>query len=338
MPNNTLNVDEVTFESPQKDKGSQPFKIAAKRYTSELCRTDGVTLVFAHGTGFHKESWEPTLERLMSLQSECPGGRAIREAWSFDAPSHGHSAFLNGKTLSHRMNDVSISEIGAAIVSLVTSPYLEGHRIIAIGHSAGTSAVMYSTKLYHPADIPYEAIVLIEPPMIDRAVFNQNLKDRQSQIGYISKALLKQQSVWSNLEEARAWFKSRPPWNTWNENAFDLFMKHGLKEIIPGGEITPRCTKQQEVYAFTDFEPTFEAMDQIALVCKKVPIHVVFGGVNDMVPRYSQDTVIDATKGREVSSVIRIPGAGHLIVQQFPDKLAEYIFKLLSCGTSASKL
>lgn len=116
---------------------------------------------------------------------------------------------------------------------------------------------MYSTKLYHPADIPYEAIVLIEPPMIDRAVFNQNLKDRQSQIGYISKALLKQQSVWSNLEEARAWFKSRPPWNTWNENAFDLFMVRLSEHIFNfvWSSLSQRNTGSKRLYRVERLRP-----------------------------------------------------------------------------------
>lgn len=53
-----------------------------------------------------KESWEPTLEKLMALQTKTSGNRAIREAWSFDAPSHGDSAILNAGTLNHRMDDV----------------------------------------------------------------------------------------------------------------------------------------------------------------------------------------------------------------------------------------
>jgi pimeloyl-ACP methyl ester carboxylesterase len=338
MASSILTIENFVFESPQQGGSTQPFKIAAKRYTDGSCRNDGVTLVLVHGTGFHKECWEPTLEKLMALQSNASGDRAIREAWSFDAPSHGDSAVLNAETLNHRMDNVSVSEIGGTIVSLVDSQYLKGHRIIVIGHSAGSSAAMYSTKFYPSEDIPYDAIILIEPPMIDKDVFNQHLRERQGQIGHISKALIKQKDIWPNREAARAWLTSRLPWKTWDGRVLDLYIKHALKEIKQTTEIATKCSRRQEVHSFSDFEATFEALDQIAPVCKETPIYVLFGGINDMVPRYSQDTVVDVSKGRNVASVVRISGTGHMIVQQHPQILAENLSKLLYGTVSLTKL
>lgn len=171
MAASALTIEKVVFER-------LPFKIAAKRYTDGSCRSDGVTLGLMHGTGFRsynyllvvyrryllyylyldKDSWGPTLEKLMVLQSNAHGDRTIREAWSFDAPSHGDSAVLNnaetlniewtifvshGKfiyVLKFLLCSLAVSEIGGAIVSLVNSQYLMGHRIIVIGHSPGSSA------------------------------------------------------------------------------------------------------------------------------------------------------------------------------------------------------
>jgi hypothetical protein len=41
-----------------------PLLITAKRYwiPDASYDNDALTLIFAHGTGFHKENWEPTID------------------------------------------------------------------------------------------------------------------------------------------------------------------------------------------------------------------------------------------------------------------------------------
>jgi hypothetical protein len=58
--------------------------------------------VFAHGTGFAKEFWEPTIDDLYELLA-CRGDETpkIREAWSIDCPSHGEAALLNEEALHY---------------------------------------------------------------------------------------------------------------------------------------------------------------------------------------------------------------------------------------------
>lgn len=78
-----------------------PLLMSAKRYWNPsspyLNDPDAFTLIFAHGTGFHKEHYEPTLEELYSMIPD--GGPKIREAWSIDSPNHGDAAVLNEQTL-----------------------------------------------------------------------------------------------------------------------------------------------------------------------------------------------------------------------------------------------
>lgn len=54
--------------------------------------------MLTHGTGLHKELWEPTLEHLYARARRGDGPR-IREAWALDAPNHGASAVLNEDAL-----------------------------------------------------------------------------------------------------------------------------------------------------------------------------------------------------------------------------------------------
>ena len=101
-----------------------PLLITAKRYrplkrvvfrttdTSHGANNDPLTLVFAHGAGFHKEQYEATIEDLwgyvvagssVERKGEVEGGnmREIREIWSLDCPNHGDAAILNEHTVMY---------------------------------------------------------------------------------------------------------------------------------------------------------------------------------------------------------------------------------------------
>lgn len=75
-----------------------PFLVTMKRY-SNLGEQNGVTLILAHGTGFHKELWEPVIERIFAHSAKSNLGLRIRDAWAIDAPNHGDSAILNAPLL-----------------------------------------------------------------------------------------------------------------------------------------------------------------------------------------------------------------------------------------------
>ena len=79
--------------------------MTAKRYWDpELFSEDpdALTAVFTHGTGFHKEQWEPTFDDLVSLlKGSGHAGKRIREFWSLDCPNHGDAAILNERELEY---------------------------------------------------------------------------------------------------------------------------------------------------------------------------------------------------------------------------------------------
>ena len=134
-----------------------PLLITANRYPFSE-NPGGLTLVFAHGTGFHKEQWEPTIEDLKKLDDTG----IIREVWSIEAPNHGDSAILNEEVL--RLGYTPICEYGyqrrrekrlmgllvgweeyTRAIHLFLSGFgkgLEGvdfskHKLVGVGHSMG---------------------------------------------------------------------------------------------------------------------------------------------------------------------------------------------------------
>lgn len=161
---------------------------------------------------------------------------------------------------------------------------------------------MYSTKLWPVGDIPCLGIILVEPPMIDRDVFNNHIKERQQQTQFLLKAVSKQRGTWPSREAAHQYFEKRLPWSLWDKrvlqtyvvstNSFcflcltssDIQKLHGLYRVKEEGEeVATKVDKLEEGKTYVEFEPTFAALNQIAVVCRKIPLHVIFGSVNDLV-------------------------------------------------------
>ena len=59
-----------------------PMEILANYYKCDVSHEDGMTLVFMHGAGAHKETWEPVIEYIFNSQAARDGKISIREAWS----------------------------------------------------------------------------------------------------------------------------------------------------------------------------------------------------------------------------------------------------------------
>ncbi|KAI0922960.1 hypothetical protein AcV5_009817 [Taiwanofungus camphoratus] len=117
---------------------------SANRYTqTDDVPENGLTLIFAHCASAHKEQWEITIKKLFELISEScnlPQCR-IREAWALDCQSHGDSALLNhDKLRDANSRAISIEDYGDLLRFFTRSEYVAGHRLVAIGHSASTSA------------------------------------------------------------------------------------------------------------------------------------------------------------------------------------------------------
>jgi hypothetical protein len=81
--------------------GHEPLKMSIARYfDSAQESTAGVTLLFAHCIGSHKEQWAPTIEEIFVQQRSKPQYQRIREAYAFDRQNHGESAVLNADYLA----------------------------------------------------------------------------------------------------------------------------------------------------------------------------------------------------------------------------------------------
>jgi len=84
---------------------------------------------------------------------------------------------------------------------------------------------------------------------------------------------------------------------------------------------------------YRDVDGPTKPVSDLNMACARIPVHIIFGAINDFLQREVHDAVTDPKSGRRFASISRIQGAGHLVPQQSPEKLGEVIFASLTSNT-----
>ncbi|KAI0648732.1 alpha/beta-hydrolase [Trametes meyenii] len=307
----------------------------AKRYIPENANPQGITALFFHCAGSHKEVWEPTIQYLISQKDDEAGEPLLREAWSFDMPSHGEASVLNTVELESLEKGLPVDEYADGLKAFLASGVLRGHRLVGIGHSLGTSAVVLSTIADELPGVIYEAIILAEPALITREVYDANLAEREGALKAMNKAISKRRDTWNDRNEAGEYMKQRFPWMLWDARIRDLFIRHGLKEKhvkdSNTGEVSTKitlaCSKDHERSAYSQDEVYFTVVERIRTLDPSVAVHYILGERDDLIPEYIPQSVIAV---RPPASVSKVPDAGHFVVQENPEGIGKAIAQILA--------
>ena len=101
-------VQVISVQHRLKPHGISPFNILANQYSTKesASNVNGLTLVFLHAVGHHKETWEPTIQKLFEFDQESSTqGSIIRDMFSIEIPNHGESAQLNEEVIGKMFTD-----------------------------------------------------------------------------------------------------------------------------------------------------------------------------------------------------------------------------------------
>ncbi|KAJ7624820.1 Alpha/beta hydrolase fold-1 [Roridomyces roridus] len=322
----TLRTDSVIFDCPQNvhDPPGHILKMSAKRYRRHSADGTGLTLLFAHCVGAHKEQWEPTIARIF----ERCAPSTVSEAWAVDWQNHGDSAVLNRELLStspSRVYGVSAIEWGEAVAAFIRSPHLRGKRIVPIGHSAGAGTLVLTMKDLPVCQLVYPALILVEPTIIFKEDFYREIEERASTMDFVVTATLNRRERWKSREEAYSWMAKRVPWDVWDPRVLHMPTEHNLESTPDGGVIT-KADRRQEALCYVDTLPHFAAAEELRRISSHVPVHFIWGkeSVGTLVP----ENVKEAFETGIAASVRTVEG-GHLIVQEKPDAVADAICDIL---------
>ncbi|KAL0071034.1 hypothetical protein AAF712_001592 [Marasmius tenuissimus] len=208
---------------------------------------------------------------------------------------------------------------------------LRGHRMVAVGHSAGAGVAMLTMKYAYDARIKFLGTVIIEPTIFTRQIFRDTYEERIAGIKMSQKVTLRRKDNWAGREDALNYMKQRAPWSTWDESVLKLYVEHGLHATGPDGAVTLKCSKEKESAIYADIDGLQESAEIFEDLCRKVPIHVVWGGKHDFTsfsPQLKAD-LLNPDSGRIAATVTVVPGGGHMVPLQQPTRVADALCQIL---------
>ncbi|KAH9891655.1 alpha/beta-hydrolase [Cubamyces lactineus] len=309
----------------------------AKRYVPHSSAERGLTLLFFHCTGSHKEVWEPVIQSVFDRTEKTPNpATAIREAWTFDWQSHGEAGRLNRDFLT-RLKDVHVlaTELVNGVKRFVATEHpFDSHILIGIGHSSGVTSLLLTTINDSLPAVPYKALIVMEPSALTREVVRRTGMDMYVRMRTLKVAIQKRCDNWSTREEAKAFFRKRMPWKAWDQRALDLFVEHGLVQLPvqnKDGTTTSRvflaCLPYQEGAAYYGHGDIHHvAAERLQTLDPSIPVHFMFSAREEVIPKYVRDSLLAL---RHVASLQFIPNSGHLVVQEKPDEVSSAIIRVL---------
>jgi pimeloyl-ACP methyl ester carboxylesterase len=182
-------------------------ELVSLRYEGE-----GPPLVFLHATGFMPWLWHPIARELAGdYRIFAPYFCAHRNA----DPENGG---VDWRTLAEDL--------------AIFCERLHLEKPFLVGHSMGATVAVIANALY---GIPAAGMVLIEPIFIPPELYRIRISVEQHPLA--SKAI-QRTNFWRNRDEAMTYLRSRPLFQSWDEEILELYLLHG----ISGGEEGLRLT------------------------------------------------------------------------------------------------
>lgn len=166
---------------------------------------DDRTILLSHATGFCKELWDPVMAALR------PGPAVVR----FDTRAHGDSGDPGPP--------YDWWDLGHDVLAVVAAT--SGEHLLGVGHSAGGAALVLAELL---APGTFDALVLIEPIIFRGPA-------RRVEGHPLTEGALRRRPQFSSLDSARANFSGKSAFSRWRSDAFDAYVRGGLRPVGDGG-------------------------------------------------------------------------------------------------------
>ncbi|KAF8912671.1 Alpha/Beta hydrolase protein [Mucidula mucida] len=221
--------------------------ICVDRYVRLRDSGNGLTLFFAHANGLSKETWDPTISRVLDAHTE----RSISEMWVWDAVNHGDSYILNDGKLdmlfhwhegardllnflvyylpSHPANKLPLhlprvehSESARRLKRGLTL-----RKVVAVGHSLG-GTICTLAALSHP--VLFSSLILIDPIIVYPVAGQQAERHFEK----LTLGALSRRDTWKDHQEARVQMSSVPLFQRWDLEVLNAYLEHGLRHTSEG--------------------------------------------------------------------------------------------------------
>ncbi|KAJ7085832.1 alpha/beta-hydrolase [Mycena belliarum] len=288
------------------------------------------------------QTWEPALLDLLAL----PAGARVDEVWSWEATHHGASAVLNAAAgaplaacdwsddardvlnfLLHFLpSSIEPGELPAELPRIAPEEsalrtvrgFGTARELFAVGHSFGgcccTWAALAQPRLF-------TALTLVDPVILRF--------DTPRDTPTLAEGAVARRDTWPSREEAHAAFAANPFFAAWDPRVLAAYIAHGLIPA-PSGGVCLAMPSLQEALVFAGTNTSAPVWDMLPALEARVPLRFVVPG-REGAPEIGEPGQTRERVWRRPANTtnVRLPGAGHLIVQEAPREMALEIAAML---------
>lgn len=194
--------------------------------------------------------------------------------------------------------------------------------VTAIGHSFGAVASLLGAR--HPAS-PIARLVLLDPTLLRPALFRLMDEGRRAgRLGWhpLVARTRERRNGFSDHEEAFRYFRRRPAFGDWSEEAIWRLVRGGL-ESRSDGSLRLAWSPEWEAYYYESIDT--DAWSKLADLDPAIPVLLVHGAASDTFVTECRDLFAAAVPR---ATIIAIDG-GHLFPQSAPEVTARVILNWL---------
>lgn len=305
--------------------------------------TDRLVLLFLHGGGFNKETWEPIIKRVTnsSLLHQVPC-----EIQTMDWPFHGENAEYSVEPVqwydgpkkrwprvdhpAKHWPEWAPRELYKRIQAIQSEGPVQ---IVVVAHSMGATAAML-VEMTYPGTLA--GLVAFEP------ICNGNMAPEQCivAVNVMVANTLKREAQWSSWDDVLQHFTSNKLFRKWHPEAMAAYLS-GAVHVTEDGGYRLAMTPAQEaaIYCYDIKVVTFKTTAYARIKC---PVVFEYGEKTTLFAHQVKEEV--AAMYPTVFSVSEpIKDTGHLMILEDPDACAQRVLTNLAsfpvfqaCGAPSS--
>lgn len=277
--------------------------------------TTKVNLVFAHGSGMNKGSWDYHIQKLYEA-SETKTAWKLNKVVAVDFYSHGDSAELNREKIGWTAD---WCDGGRDLVEVVKHEIRETGdftpdgwtRNILVGHSLGGFLVLWAGVIEPQL---FDLIILVEPVIQYFQQLNEPVIKRMLKAGKFI------ENEYPSLEAAHEHLKKKSFYKVMDKNVLDAFVDDELV-VNKDGSVRIKAEKRHQVTTFCGVSYS-AARGMAALSELQIPFFHISGADATWTPRESVDWIRE-TVPEHLLEAVDMPKGGHLVHGEQPLELVD---------------
>ena len=192
------------------------------------------------------------------------------------------------------------------------------HDVIGVGHSFGAVATLFAA-LKQPER--FKALILLDPTILPRfvteAIKAARAEGQVPRIPLVDGAL-KRRNQFADLAEAYAYWRDKPLFRDWTDEAVRLYAESLTRPVSDGLELT--WPREWEAYYYLSIDA--DVWEKLPALRGLLPTLIVQGGSTDT---YVEESAAEVQTILPEATHIMLPGYGHLFPLAAPDATRQII-------------